>query len=130
MIQGRAEFNGQAAARMVASGGSKILLAMATKLQVHLMNRLNVSNPKPYTTPSRAGEYLRKRTGFLQAHIVIEPRSLDDIAKQGRVRIGYGMSAFYGAIWENKPENQRRKGLLAALDEIKPELTRLGAMAG
>jgi hypothetical protein len=121
-----------------------ILLRMAVTLQVHLMQRLNTPNtgqrvrrtrttvagPRGsqytiYPNPSRPGEYLHKRTGWAQAHVVYEPTTPSEVAQKGYVRVGWGKSAFYGAVWERKPPAQARKGLLAALDEIRPQLMQM-----
>ncbi len=125
----------------MAEAGAQKLLAMAVTLQTRLMLRLNVLSPRTqvsrtrdtaagakgssytiYTDPSKPGEYLKKRTGWLQGHIVYEPTSVQEVARLGYVRVGYGQSAKYGGIWERKPKNLRRKGLLDALDEIRPVL--------
>ncbi len=122
-MSGKGTWNGAAAATFVTNAAGDILLRMAVTLQVHLMQRLNVSNPRPYDTPSAHGEYLRKRTGWLQAHIVYEPATPAAVAKAGHVRIGYGRSAFYGAVFEVR---KTRKGLLDALEEIRPQLSKMG----
>lgn len=119
MMKGKTTWNGAAVHREIVTGGAVKLIAAAVMLQTRLMLRVGISNPKPYVTSSVDGEYLRKRTGWLQAHILYEPTAPDDVARQGSVRVGYGASAFYGAIWEIR---KRRKGLLDALKEIMPEL--------
>jgi hypothetical protein len=135
------KWNGDAALKLTTEAAAETLLRMAIRLQTYLMEKLNVLSPRKsvkrtrntvagakgssyqiFTDPSKAGEYLKKRTGWAQAHVVIEPTTVAGIAQAGHVRIGWGASAFYGAAWELKPPAQRRKGLLDALDEIKPEL--------
>ena len=119
----------------IEDAGWTVILRMAARLQKHLMEKLNIPNTGVrvkrigrrgsytiYPNSSKPGEYLRARTGYLQAHIVVEPTSPTAAAIQGSVRIGYGKSAFYGAIWELKPLAKKRKGLLDALEEIRGEL--------
>jgi hypothetical protein len=126
IIEVRATFNNRAAEKFTGEVPGKILMAMAATLQTRIMEKVNVANPRPYLTPSVDGEYLRKRTGWLQAHIVYWPTTADAVGKAGYVRIGYGKSAFYGAIWEVR---KRRKGLLDALDEVRPQLMEMARKA-
>jgi hypothetical protein len=120
------------------------LMVLAIILQTHLMEKLNTLSPsvavkrsrgtvagakgssyRVYTDPSKPGEYLKKRTGWLQGHIVLAPATKEEVAKAGYIRVGYSVSAFYGAIWERKPPRQKRKGLLDALEEVRPQLMRM-----
>lgn len=114
MLNGRTEFNGAAVLEKAKLAAGSNLLRAAVTLQAEFMRRLNVSNPRPHRTPSQRGEYLRKRTGWLQGHIVYEPTAPAEVARQGSVRVGYGRSAFYGALWEIRGG---RKGLADALRE-------------
>jgi hypothetical protein len=144
MLIGRSSVN-SSAYRFIAEAGAQVLLGMAITLQTTLMVRLNVLSPRKqvrrqrdtiagskgstytvYTNPSKPGEYLKKRTGWLQGHVVYYPTTVEEIARLGYIRVGYGQSAFYGGIWELKPPAQKRKGLLDALDEVRPLL--LGMM--
>lgn len=81
-------------------------------------NALNVSNPRPYKTPSKPGEPPRKRTGFLQANVKYE---LDKQAMAGRVGIAanakYGVYLEMGTRWM-----AARPWLLATLTKILPQL--------
>lgn len=119
MIQVRTSFDDKAITRLTEESSGKLLLKMAVQFQTFMKDKLAVHNPPPYTAPSVVGEYLRKRTGWLQQHIVIEPTSVARIGRQGWVRVGYGLSAFYGAVWD---ANRKRKGLREALAEILPKL--------
>lgn len=77
---------------------SNRLLRAAVTLQTEHMANINVFNPIPYDQPGMKGDYPKKRTGFLQAHIWIEPTDPKEIAKRGHVRIGYAKAATYG-MW-------------------------------
>ena len=66
--------NGSALIRLKAASVTGLLRA-AVFLQTTHKRLLNVSNPRPYGTPSAAGEYPRKRTGQGQASVVYYPRT-------------------------------------------------------
>lgn len=59
-------------------------------LNAQILRELNVSNPRPYKTPSRPGEPPRKRTGFGQANVL---REYD--REQLRSRTGVARNAMY-----------------------------------
>jgi hypothetical protein len=80
--------------RLLAEG----LLRAGLFLQQTHMNKLNVSNPRPHKTPAPLGDYPRKRTGWLQRHVLIEPSSIAEVEQTLKVRIGVGASAFYGEV--------------------------------
>lgn len=79
---------------------------------------LNVSNPRPYKTPSKPGEPPRKRTGWGQRHVVYE---LDKEKLQGRV----GLAS--GAIYMLYHEFKNRSWLLSTLRKVEGQLN---AIAG
>lgn len=88
-----------------------------------VVEALNVSNPRPYVTPSNPGEPPRKRTGWLQRNILYE---LDEAAKTGRV--GIGRLALYGAYLELGTRRMAaRPFLLATLDKHRQQLEALAA---
>jgi hypothetical protein len=70
---------------------------------------LNVSNPRPYDTPSQAGEPPRKRTGFLQRNVLYE---LDRASLTGRV--GVSRSALYGLYLELGTARMRARPFIAS----------------
>ena len=87
-------------------------------------DKLNISNPFPHLTPSKPGEYPRKRTGFLQKSVAFTPDSIPEIAKTLRIRIGYDANAFYGPRLEII---MKRLGLVKTLkDCAKPMAAILG----
>lgn len=77
---------------------ARLLLVAATVLQTQHMKDLNKSNPRPYLNPAPKGEFPRKRTGNLQAGILIDPPDLDQIKSTLKVRVGYSANADYGAF--------------------------------
>ena len=77
------EFNGDGVKAELRQRQARVLLAMAVTVQAEFMKRLGRSNPRPYATPSTEGEYLRLRTGWLVAHILFEPASLAQVAREG-----------------------------------------------
>jgi len=97
---------------------------------VYLMNqhqqRLNKPAPAVkrkgkvrYTGASAPGEYPRKRTGFLQANVWMEPLDPYQIAQEGSVRVGLRANAVYGAILEVR---YKRLGLKRTLQDLVPQL--------
>jgi len=61
-----------------------------------LQEKIGVSNPKPHNSPSRPGEFPKKRTGFGQAGVAFEPSSKEAIIAAGLfVKLGYIENAFY-----------------------------------
>ena len=102
------------------------LLKAAIIVQTELMARINISNPRPYQSPSKEGEWLRKRTGWAQAHVLYEPTSPAAAGKKRSVRVGYGKSAFYAALWGEVW--RRRKGLRELMAEIEGKVR--AALAG
>lgn len=86
--------------------------------------RLGRPNPTPHDNPSIPGEYPKKRTGFLQKSVGIEPTDRAEIRKQLLVKIGYDASAFYGPRLEIV---MMRLGLARTLDDTR---TRLSAIIG
>lgn len=112
------EWNGDEAIQAMREAIAEKLLKAAVVTQTEHMKRLDVQNPPPYKTPAKIGEWPRKRTGFGQSHIFIEPRSKSEIARTLTVRIGYGVSAFYLAILKDKGW----KGLTDTLDAIRPQI--------
>ena len=142
-MKGGSSWDGDEALHRLEAKSAEALLHMATMVQRHFMERLNVSNarvtmtrtrnttrgPKgstysAYPNVSQEGEYLRAQTGWLKGHILIEPTLPAEVAQTGRVRVGYGESAFYGALWAEKWK--KRKGLLAVVEELKDQLAILG----
>jgi len=113
----------------------KVLLGAAMLLQSEMMRRLSRSagpvrvqrrrgrgSYTVYTTPSKPGEYLRTRTGFLRARIAYQPATPEEVGRVGYVQVGYEAGAWYGGYWETRADAQRRKGLADLLQEMAPTL--------
>ena len=82
---------------------------------------LNVSNPRPYKSPSQPGEPPRKRTGWLAGHVLYE---LDEKTLSGRV--GLGKNALYGVYLEAGTRVMAaRPWLIATLNKVKAQLEAL-----
>lgn len=67
------------------------LVRMTEFTHAKMLQELNISNPRPYVTPSAPGEPPRKRTGFLQGNV---QREYDQPGL--RSRIGVMKNAIYG----------------------------------
>lgn len=91
----------QDAKRRVLEEGAGRMLRAAAFLQTQYKTRVNVSNPRPHDTPSKAGEYPRKVTGFGQSHVLYGPTSVADVVAGGmKVRVGVMKNAHYMLILE------------------------------
>lgn len=84
--------------------------------------RLNVSNPFPHLTPSKPGEYPRKRTGFLQKSVAYLPLSIPEVMRTWVIKLGYDANAFYGPRLEVM---MKRLGLVRTLREILPQMAKI-----
>lgn len=99
-MKSRIRINPNAAQPIRDEAAKRILRAAVYFVSLH-KQKLGVSNPRPYETPSRPGEYPRKRTGWLQAHVAWEPTQVADIIAGGySVRAGYVRNASYGIVLE------------------------------
>lgn len=101
---------------------AEALIAVVIRAQIEHMERLNVSNPFPHNNSSKAGEYPRKRTGFLQANTLYDPPTVEEVKKELFVDLGVGENAFYGYILVAKMD---RLGVLDTVEDILPELETL-----
>lgn len=88
-------------------------------------DKLNISNPFPHLTPSKPGEYPRKRTGFLQKSVTFSPDSIPEIARTMRIRVGYDANAFYGPRLEIM---MKRLGLVKTLKDCAPMMAKILGM--
>lgn len=95
MIAVNTHWNGDEAYKFVVGSGWERLARAVVFFWNAVQGELNVVNPRPYKTPSRAGEPPRKRTGFLAANVKYE---LDQGEMKGRV--GIGQNALYGLYLE------------------------------
>lgn len=112
-------WNGQAAKLALRNASAKGLLKAALFFQAQHQQRLAKSNPRPYVTPSQPGEYPRARTGAGRAGVMVDPPSVEAIAREGRVRIGYVQNVFYMLVLEL---GHNRLGLLQTLKDLKGQL--------
>lgn len=83
---------------------------------------LNISNPRPYVTPSNPGEPPRKRTGFLAANVIYELNQ-----KELKTRVGVLKNALYGLFLEfgTRRGLRPRPWLFATLKKVMPRLKAL-----
>lgn len=114
-------WNGKQAVIALKESTGKGLIAAALFLQARHKQALNLSNPRPYKTPSQPGEYPRKRTGQLQAGVLYHPTSAAEAGRTGRVAIGYSPQAFYGGILEARG----RLGLIDTLRKFQAQIVAL-----
>lgn len=83
---------------------------------------LNISNPRPYVTPSKPGEPPRKRTGYGAGNVLYE------FSKDGLTsRVGVTRNAKYLAILELF---RNRPWLKATLDKTRAQLKAIAEQAG
>lgn len=87
-------------------------------------NNLNVSNPYPYLTPSRPGEYPRKRTGFGQAGYALSTTNRNEIAAMltPRVLVGVSDAASY---METFLIDRGRKGIKDTMDAERSKVRQI-----
>jgi len=112
---------------------TKKLMRAAVYLMNQHQQRLNTPAPAVrrrgrvrYTGASAPGEYPRKRTGFLQANVWMEPLDPIQIAQEGTVRVGLRSNAFYGAVLEVK---YKRLGLRRTLKDLLPQLRAIAGVS-
>lgn len=87
--------------RKAQDAAAKRLLRAAVYFTNQHQLRLSVSNPRPYLTPSKPGEYPRQRTGAGKAGVVYAPSRIPDIIREGLVvRIGQAVNTKYMLILE------------------------------
>lgn len=99
------------------------LLRAVSFYHTKLLEEVNVSNPRPYDSPSAPGEPPRKRTGFLQRNILYE------VYKSAQmVRVGVSLNALYGLFLEFGTRfMQPRPWLLATLDKYWQQIKALAS---
>jgi hypothetical protein len=100
--------------------GRDLVVAAVTLTNEH-KRRLNISNPRPYHTPSKPGEYPRKRLGFGQAGLIFSPSSPGEVASMFFPAVVVGFTA---ATWymEHLAEDKGRLGLLDTVDDMRATL--------
>lgn len=98
---------------------AKNLLAAAVFFTNQHQQRLGAKTAPP---ASRPGEYPAKRTGFLQASVLWNPASPNEVEQSLRIRVGYLNNAFYGPILEFQ---KHRLGLKKTLEDLEPQLSAL-----
>ncbi len=119
----------QDAAAIIDRELGKLLLRTALAIKAEMQRRLNISagpvRAGRWLNPSRPGEFLHKRTGRLQAGLIVTPDTPEAAAAAGAVHVKYVPSVRYGLFWERRRDNQRRKGLIDLVREMAPELRAL-----
>lgn len=121
MIQARLTWNDQAGPQVVALAWDRLKAAVVT-YHTLLLAAINVANPRPYKAPSSPGEPPRKRTGWLQAHVLYE---LDEESHSGRV--GVAKNALYGIFLESGTKLMRARPWLLAT--LKANWDKIAALA-
>lgn len=140
-------FNGDALLQQVKEQAAKRLLRAAVFFQQQQMQRLNTS-AEPfrkrikfkkgdfvlgpgggkrtgyyvtrYARPSKPGEYPHKRTGNLQANVVLSASSIAQILADGlSVKSGLRENADYGLVLEFLRD---RLGFMQTMKDLQPEL--------
>lgn len=89
-----------------------MLIAAAAAVQQEMWHGLSTA----YPPASKPGQYPHYRTHDLRDGIVYEPQDELTAGRERKVRIGYSVVVFYGAILELK---RGRLGLAAALQKVK-----------
>ncbi len=93
MVTSRLTWNGDDAFKRIREEAWQRILRAAIHFWKELKAVLNVLNPPPHTNSSRPGEPPRKRTGWLQRHVLYEPDKPNLV-----VTVGLGKNAIYG-LW-------------------------------
>lgn len=112
------------ASALVQAKAVELLKRIVVHYHTALLATLNESNPRPYTTPSALGDPPRKRTGWLQRHVLFEfgPGGLS-------ARVGVAMSARYGLYLELGTRKMKpRPWLVSTLKAEMPRLKQLAKM--
>ncbi len=94
------EWNGETAALAAKEEAAKRLQRAVQWFWMQHVRRLSISNPLPYVTSSKPGEYPRKRTGNLIANVLWAPTDIVGIMTNFKVRVGVGQPGMYGLILE------------------------------
>lgn len=113
------EFYGRENLELIETEAARSILRAATFFADAHKGLLSVGNPRPYKTPSVPGQYPKVRTGALKKGTQYFPRQLAQVKREGRVRVGYLQSVFYGLVLELK---LRRLGLLETLRRTRQQI--------
>jgi hypothetical protein len=119
-------WNGDAATARIRQSAAEMLLRMAVTFENEHRKRVSVANPPPYLNSSKAGEYMRLRTGGGQRGLTHEPVDVAGVMKAGFVRVGFTANARHMLILELARD---RKGLLQTLTDLRPTLAAMMAKA-
>lgn len=112
-------FNEQAFEQVKREAAQRLQRAAVFYMTQHQM-KLSVSNPLPYLTPSKPGEYPRKRTGAGIGSVLFAPVDAQGIIDGGfKVRIGIARNAWYMLHLEN---NMDRLGFQDTLRLLRREI--------
>ncbi len=117
------EWHGPEAKRRLQETMAIRLQAVAVYFVKQHSQRIGKSNPRPYKDSSKPGEYMRARTGKGQAGLLYQPHDISGVIAAGlRVRVGFDQGVHYMLTLELF---RQRKGLLATLNDIRPQLQAL-----
>lgn len=126
MIQARGEWHGDEVKAALLKGAWEGILRAGVRFWNELQTVLNVSNPRPYRTPSLPGEPPRKRTGFGAGSVVY-----DADEKALTVRVGLLPNVKYMAFLDaGTHRTGARPWFGKTLDRLVPELRSLIARKG
>ncbi len=83
---------------------------------------------KSFPPASKPGEYLRGRTWNAREGVVYGPTNAEQVGREGKIRIGYTLAAWYAAWWETLAK-KKRLGLMDSLAAVKDRVNRWLAAA-
>jgi hypothetical protein len=111
------------AGKMTLERGAQRLLRTAVFFVDQYKRRVNVSNPRPYTTPSKPGEYPRVRTGHGRDSVTFGPTDVQGIIDADmKIRIGVmpiGKDSNYMLILELR---KNRLGFKHTMEDLREQL--------
>jgi hypothetical protein len=118
MIRSKTTVYGDKAYESIVAAGYEQIQRATVFLWQKCTEEVNVSNPRPYVTPSQPGEPPRKRTGFGQRNIRYE---LNKDLHYGRV--GIAVNALYMLFLDQGTTFIRpRPWLVATLDKYRAQI--------
>jgi hypothetical protein len=116
------QWNGDAAYRAIEDGAAKGLLAAGVLFfNTHTL-RVSRPNPPPHADSSKPGEYPRLRTGLGQRALRMVPTTVAEVARSGKVTLGYAKGDHHLLILELARD---RLGLARTLEDLRPQLAAL-----
>lgn len=115
-----AQWNGDAAFLAIQHAAAVGLMKTALAFEIEHRQRVAVPNPPPYTNSSKAGEYMRLRTGGGQKALAHEPATVAEVEQTHKTRVGFRQGdGEHMLILELA---RQRLGLLKTLEDMRPTL--------